>query len=386
MIARHLQPSTACVEPSTHQSTLDGSDELELLLENVCSAASEGIRHLVPNTRLEGLALGGGYGRGEGGVLRESADHDQPYNDIEFFIFIRGHPRLNERRYGRGLHELAHRLTELAGIEVEFKVLSLAHLAQSETTMFYHDLVMGHRWIGGADPLPVVGASHRNASSIPQHEATRLLMNRCSGLLYAAERLQRDTFTSEDADFVGRNIAKAQLALGDAVLCALGRYHWSCVARHLTLQSLHTSMPWLPELITEHQAGVDFKLHPHRSTASREQLARHHAWITPLAEKVWLWVEFMRLGQVYASARDYARQPSTLCPETKPWKNRLINGRLSGLRGVLCDRYPRERLLRALPHLLWQRDLESARTELRSRSTTFAALVGDYMQLWNRFN
>jgi len=145
MSARHLQPSTACVEPSTHQSTLDGSDELELLLENVCSAASEGIRHLVPKTRLEGLALGGGYGRGEGGVLRESADRDQPYNDIEFFIFISGHPRLNERRYGRGLHELAHRLTELAGIEVEFKVLSLAHLAQSETTMFYHDLVMGHR-------------------------------------------------------------------------------------------------------------------------------------------------------------------------------------------------------------------------------------------------
>jgi hypothetical protein len=145
-------------------------------------------------------------------------------------------------------------------------------------------------------------------------------------------------------------------------------------------------MPWLPELIREHQSGVDFKLHPHRSSESREELARHHAWITPLAEKVWLWVEFMRLGQVYASARDYARQPSTLCPETKRWKNRLINGRLSGLRGVFCDRYPRERLLRALPHLLWHRDLESARTELRSQSATFSALVDDYMQLWSRFN
>lgn len=386
MSARHHHLPLCEPVPAKNRSTLDGSDELERYLDGICSAAYEGIQGLVLPDRLEGLALGGGYGRGEGGVLRESPGHDAPYNDMEFFVFITGHPRLNERRYGARLHQLAERLTHMAGIEVEFKVLSLAHLERSETTMFYHDLVMGHRWIGGPDVLPLVGDRHRHAASIPLHEATRLLMNRCSGLLFAAERLQQAEFTAEDADFVGRNLAKAQLALGDAVLCALGRYHWSCVARHLTLRSLHTSMPWLPELIREHQAGVDFKLHPSRSAETREELARQHAWITPLAEKVWLWVEFMRLGQVYSCASDYARQAATLCPETKPWKNRLINGRLSGLRGVLCDRYPRERLLRALPHLLWHRDLESARSELRSQSTTFAALVGDYRQLWNRFN
>ena len=386
MSARQHHQTLCEREPAENRSTLDGSDELEQYLKSICSTAFEGIQRLVPPDRLEGLALGGGYGRGEGGVLRESPGQDEPYNDIEFFVFISGHPRFNERRYGARLHELAELLTHMAGIEVEFKVLSLAHLEHSETTMFYHDLVMGHRWIGGPDVLPVVGARHRNAASIPLHEATRLLMNRCSGLLFSAERLQRADFTPEDADFVGRNIAKAQLALGDAVLCALGRYHWSCVARHLTLRSLHTSMPWLPELITEHQAGVDFKLHPHRSAESREELARHHAWITPLAEKVWLWVEFMRLGQVYSSARDYARQTATLCPETKRWKNRLVNGRLSGIRGVFCDRYPRERLLRSLPHLLWQRDLAAARTELHSQGSTFADLVQDYRRLWNRFN
>ncbi|PYL00604.1 MAG: hypothetical protein DME19_04505, partial [Verrucomicrobia bacterium] len=76
------------------------------------------------------------------------------------------------------------------------------------------------------------------AERIPLCEATRLLMNRCSGLLFARERLECAEFSPVDADFVERNLAKAQLAFGDAVLTAFGRYHWSCLERHKRLKSL----------------------------------------------------------------------------------------------------------------------------------------------------
>jgi hypothetical protein len=124
--------------------------------------------------------------------------------------------------------------------------------------MFSYDLVMGHRWLLGDDRLLARCGHHRDAERIPLVEATRLLMNRCSGLLFAAERLERDEFTAADADFVRRNIAKAELALGDAILVTRREYHWSVRERHRRLASLaaHNAMPWLADVQQRHATGT----------------------------------------------------------------------------------------------------------------------------------
>ena len=144
---------------------------------------------------------------------------------------MRGPDCLNERRYQAALHSLGERLSSLAGVEVEFKILSLEKLRGSSASMFYYDLVMGHHRLWGAESLLADCAHHCAAERIPLAEATRLLMNRCSGLLFAREQLFREPFPLEAADFVGRNHAKAQLALGDVVLTAHQQYHWSCRER-----------------------------------------------------------------------------------------------------------------------------------------------------------
>ena len=223
--------------------TRDGSDALESLIAETCEEIGQEVTRIVPTDKFQALLLGGGYGRGEGGVL-STPDGDAPYNDLEFFLLINGHPRLNERRYGAAIHALEHRMTEKLGIEVEFKILSLEKLISSPTTMFYYDLVCGHRVTAGPASVLDGCAHHADPARIPAHEATRLMMNRCSGLLFAAERLARSELTREDLDFTARNIAKAQLALGDVVLTAIGKYHWSCIERHQTLAAINE--PALP--------------------------------------------------------------------------------------------------------------------------------------------
>src|SRR6185295_5994072 len=137
---------------------------------------------------------------------------------LEFYVFVKGPWWLAERRYQAPLHCYAEQMSARAGLDVEFKVTSLAKLRDSGANMFYYDLLWGHRWIAGNERL-LHGCDHlRDARQIPVMEAVRLLMNRCSGLLFAKERLLREVFTSAEADFVQRNIAKAELALGDAVL------------------------------------------------------------------------------------------------------------------------------------------------------------------------
>lgn len=386
----------ACVPP--RRFTVDGSDELEIALEQTCERVRAGVADLIPARRFEGLLLAGGYGRGEGGVLR-TPEGDRPYNDLEFYVFVRGNRLLAERRYREPLHELGERLSSSAGLEVEFKVLTAAHLRHSPVSMFYYDLVSGHQRLAGGEELLRGCEHHRTALRIPLHEATRLLLNRCSGLLFARARLVRTgDFTAADADFVGRNLAKAKLAFGDVLLAAKGQYQWSCRERHWRLRGwqLTEDLAWAAPLVDLHGEGVDFKLHPVRSPASRDTLEAEHARLSHLGRRLWLWLEGRRLGPHFASARDYALSAVNKCPECPALRNRLINARTFGLAAAIGRagrRYPRERLLQALPLLLWETDgLEDAglreciQTALDTRAVGFEAVVQAYRQLWERFN
>ena len=349
--------------------TIDGSAGLEQHLAVTCTHVRAGVERILPAGRLEGLVLAGGYGRGEGGVLRENGQ-DLPYNDMEFFVFIRGSTLINDRLYKAALHRLGESLSLMAGLEVEFKILSTARLRRSPVSMFYYDLLMGHRWIIGGDELFTGCEHHREASQIPLHEATRLLFNRCSGLLFANERLAHDDFSSADADFVGRNLAKAQLALGDVVLAMAGRYHWSCLERHRRLLE-HDGVP--PELITHHALGVEFKLHPKRSTQTRDELLRELSELSQLAQNIFLQLESRRLDINLSTPLDYIASKANKCPEIPLWKNVLIRLRTRGVSSGLA-RYPREHLLHELVTMLW--------TKRRASSSA----VRRYAALWHRFN
>lgn len=384
--------ANVAAEPST-RFTLDGDLALEEHLSLTCDRIADGIRGLIPARTLEGLLLGGGYGRGEGGVWR-SASGDRPYNDLEFYVFLRGNRHLNERLHGRALHVLGEILTPQAGVEVEFRISSLPELAESEISMFSYDLVSGHRWLIGDDSLLEGCEPHANAEEIPLSEATRLLMNRSSGLLFAAERLRRNSFTAGDADFVARNIAKAQLAIGDAILTAFAQYHWSVRERQRRLERVLRGnlAEWFSEIARHHGAGVAFKLRPSRSTLSREELRQRHADVTTLARKAWLWIEGRRLGATLQEVRDYLEVVDKW-PSSTPARNILVNLKVLGptkLRMRTACQHPRHRVLNALATLLWRDDaltssalLARLQSDLETPATTFPELVAAYRTLWS---
>lgn len=378
----------------TQRFTIDGSDELESTLEVICERACNDILKVIPRDRLHAIVLGGGYGRGEGGVLRTSGQ-DLPYNDLEFYILAIGQDVLLQRKYRKVLAHVAEELTDWAGIEVEFKLISVSKLERSPVTMFYYDLVSGHRLIFGEDSWVVRCEHHRAAHRIPLHEATRLLFNRCSGLLYSQEKLQRTKFTEEDSDFVGRNLAKAKLAFGDVMLAMRGQYHWSCQERHKRLRKLDAEGGLLifDGIIALHAEGVAFKLHPFRSNASAASLSAELRSLKLHGRNLLLALESRRLGKTFNDIAEYGFDSDAKCPETNPLKNRLINLRHFGVAGGLTSTYPRERLLRALPVLLWEPDLTKdpatlayLQKQLNTTGRSYSELVRAYEELWRAYN
>jgi len=377
--------------------TVNGSNELEAKLADNCRVTLTGVKKLIPEQALEGLLLAGGYGRGEGGVLKTDAG-DKPYNDMEFYVFVRGSAFLAERKFRHALHELGEDLTPEAELEIEFKAITFNKLRKSPVNMFYYDLVMGHRWAMGDKSLLTGCEHHRDASKIPLHEATRLLFNRCSGLLFSKARLKHNTFCQEDADFIGRNCAKVQLAMGDALLTANGQYHWSCRERGNRLAALKDVLngELMNKIRSHHNQGVKFKLYPERSQLSREEISELHADLTALAGEVWLWIERKRLRANFRDAREYGVSGANKCPETWGARNRLVNAKAFGLKsafGKMASRYPRERLFNALALMLWMDDSEKDRrlvstlqTNLCTKAESFEDLVKAYETMWHQFN
>ena len=374
--------------------TLDGNRELEQHLQELCLRARRAVAEAIPNSIVEGMLLGGGYGRGEGGVLR-TPQGERPYNDLEFYIFLKGSFLLTKRKFQPVLDRCAHLLSNEADIEIEFRATSLGKLRRSAPNMFDYDLIMGHRWCIGDDNLLHGCEHHRDAWRIPLADATRLLLNRCSGLLFARERLLRENFSAKDADFVGRNIAKAKLALGDVLLTALRQYHWSCLERNRRIAAMSIDLPWLAQIKSLHSEGVEFKLHPQKTNLRQADLIASHEQVSDLALKVWLWLESRRLRTSLADAAEYAFSPINKCPEGKAWRNALISLRTFGGKALSRKlvRYPRERLLNCLPLLLWAGVSKSSpdivqflQSELLTNSNSFASLVETYRTLWSRFN
>jgi rhamnosyltransferase len=383
--------------------TTDGSDALEAHLMRICEKVLGGVRALIPENKLEALVLGGGYGRGQGGVLKTNSG-DAAYNDLEFYVFLRGNRVLNERKYHALLEELGERLSGLAGLHVEFKVDSLERLRRSPVSMFSYDLVSGHRILSGGENVFIECEHHLDSAKIPVAEAIRLLFNRCTGLLLAKELLKKRELTAEEADFVGRNLAKAQLALGDVVLAQHGRYRWNSLERKAALNELpmEDKPVWFDAVRQCHAVGVEFKLHPRRILKSIEIFRAEHEEISRLANQVWLWLESRRLGRPFSSAREYAMSDVRKCGDLPAGRRRsqavvrnvLLNLRTFGVGGALQDgaRYPRERLLNALPLLLWEEPLNDLRVkyflqkELRTRASDWQGFVAAYKAVWPKFS
>ena len=382
---------------ATKRFTLDGSAALEKRLAILCEAAARGVQFLVPADKLEALVLGGGYGRGQGGVLRDGTG-EHAYNDLEFYVFIRGDARLNEHRFHEPLARLGANLLPQLELHVEFKVYSTNKLRGQPVTMFTYDLAAGHHMIVSDETVFSGCEHHLAAHEIPLYEATRLLFNRCTGLLFAMAKLRKPAFSDEDADFVGRNIAKAQLALGDVVLTVFGQYHWSVLERRdrLAKMSPRGPLPWLGDVQRHHAIGAEFKLHPQRTQSSNVTLNGIHGEVSALAREVWLWLENRRLGAQFKSTHEYAFSSANKCSETSGAKNILLNLTTFGgsaLFGRGVSRYPRERALCALPLLLWPVDgaqngevERHLRRQLLTNATKWEDILAAYTRIWQRFS
>ncbi len=291
------------------------------------------------------LVLGGGYGRGEGGVM--AGPHGAGFsNDLDYFLFD---DAPGDGRLVAWCRETERVESAELGIDVEIKCLRADSISDPSRSMMFADLVAGHVVAAGDGGFLTRLRADLDFSRIEPAEATRLLWNRGSGLYFARCRMGRD----DQLGFVIRNHAKVKLALGDAWLCIHGQYSSQCRERARRLAA--TELPAeLAALRPWHAAGVDFKFRPFADGMTWPELALESRQLTEAWGRLFLLVESRRLQRPLSGFAPYLDLARVL-PEFPAAKNLVLALRDRLKRGgfirPLGD-YPRAGLMRALPCLL----------------------------------
>ncbi len=258
----------------------------------------------------QAILLIGGFGRGEGGVISDESDQWRAFNDYDLLVLVDGN--VDEAVIRPLSVELAQRL------DIDFVDIGVIQRRVLEgrplDTVYAYELKAGHQVLEG--PMDILARMPAiNPATLPTVEATRLLVNRGWGLVWARLHLEEAmadaaNFNRQRRRFTVNAIHKGVLAAGEAALLLAGQYDISYRERARRLPELELTTA-LGEQAEEFRAAfVDstrFKLTPvipdHDATRLVEWWTRVRDW----HEMMFRHVEAMRLGCPYRDWNSWSR-------------------------------------------------------------------------------
>lgn len=349
-----------------------GSEEFNNRLHETLLRLASDVESLL-GANLVALALGGGYGRGEGAVVRLDG-REMPYNDLDLFLVVADKRSVPVDP----LNSMAEPYAEELTIHVDFsRPVTIRDIEKWPNWLMWHDLLNGHIVLSGPKDVFTGHAPDELKQPLPAIEATKLLLNRGAGLLWAM-RVARNVEESPDRDFVVRNYQKCALALGDALLIGHRRYTTAYGGRDVRFAQLEREDPEVAslDLGSLYEKALEFKFCPDGpdfTSVSAEDLEM----LADLWGAVFLHSEELRTGSNWAAMDEYVRWDGIREPEQHTAAKLLRNLALNLRLGRASLRYPREMLYRQIPALL---GLTGAPV------TAWAIESEKFLKVWDRFN
>ena len=297
---------------------------LERRIESELAFLTGEIRRVVPARSLLAIVLGGGYGRGDGGM--HMAPHGPlPHDDYELLVVLRGLSPFGQRSVRCTIEGRRAEWEKSIGTAVELSVVTTSKLRHAAPTLMFLDLLHGHRVLHGEISLPEL-MPPLGRMGLPLIEGARLLVNRGSLLARckAAFLAEHPPQPAERALQI-KYLNKAILACGDAVLIANGCYVTDYDKRKAALkdsarpsvQATHVLPEWYARAVEDRRTGYE-KL-PQGCMDIEDFF--HSVW--SMFEHVHRWFESERLGRNGLCWADYVKCHSSKFPGAS-WLHRWI--------------------------------------------------------------
>ena len=237
--------------------TVSGSEQFEARVENVIQEFTSDFTRILPESTVA-LALGGGYGRGEGGVWQGAAG-EELYNDLDL-VWIHRQRRISKEQRA-ALASIEAKYRSKTNIHVDIMPISSAALSELPQALTWYEFAHGHRLLAGSSDA-FTSLSSRTLSQVAEDEWGRLLMNSSAGIVFArwvlAGHPPELARGEPPADFIQRQLMKAWLALGDVELVDRGCYHRLVVERKKNALAQAKPLKYLEPYLK----AIEFKFNP----------------------------------------------------------------------------------------------------------------------------
>lgn len=377
---------------SKSKYTIDGKN-IDKMIDKHLDIINQGVVAIIGD-QLEAVILCGGYGRGEGGLFVDQHGNESLYNDYDMFVLTKPLSRKRRGVYQSKLTELGKKLEEDFGIEVDFgPIKTISQMKNAEFTLFNYELKYGHIVTYGNQKILDVMPS-MDGKDMPVIEAVKLLLNRAVGLILAKDRLNAGELDEFGDEFVTRNIYKAIMAIGDAAMICLGKYHYSYLKRAEIAEQLRDSeIIQSLDIYSDYVRSIEYKLKPQRNIFSFDELA---GLLDIAAEKLLAMYDIAINKLTGKAGRGMNVEFATglfieLCPICVG-KNIILNLYSFGMRGCSLNwlfKYPRYRLLYCMPYFL-AKDTKPDDKEVRNAlcvcpQCSYDDFKNRFIELWRRY-
>lgn len=369
--------------------SVDGTEKFEQLIQKQLSEIKDRVMPFVKNGMITSIILGGGYGRGEGGVLKTELE-ELPFNDYDFFVITPSISAGKKKELSDQLFEIGEELTESYGIDVDFgPPVSINKIPNMPPTQMWMELKKAYYTLVGRDGV-LDAYPWDDFSEMPLDETMKLLLNRGVGLYLAKKELDGGGSSSDKKSaFILRNLHKASIAIGDAILMVEKKLHHSYQKRLTLLLDLpdRVASQNVKEL---YRAAIEYKLTP-TLWFDNEKMNSMIDNISSEFKGIYLDVVSAYSDEDY---HDFQSFYSSYIPQNSDAtvKNMLLNIKYFSLKSMLFwgRFYPRERLYFTLPEILFH-NAENQREKIYntldcSDYSDYSGFASKFLAIWRRFN
>lgn len=202
----------------------------EQLVQNQLKQIADKIESRVGKT--EAIVLSGSFGRGEGGVFKDTSGQYHPVNDYDLLV-------VDSRDLSGPLKGLGNDFARELGIDFVDLGYSDGRWENLPLTVFNYDLKHGSRVIAG-NPAVLDRIPAYASAEMPIYEAVKLLLNRTAGMLSGMRGnfLTGEKPLVDEQRYLTNQIVKALLAIGDWHLLRWGGYDSSYSLRRQRFAAL----------------------------------------------------------------------------------------------------------------------------------------------------
>ena len=297
--------------------TVRGSGAVEDLITGLVNETVDMAKRVLSPNDYRALIMMGGYGRGEGGVEIVGGE-ERPHNNFDFLLISESARPSKQAVLRQRLYDIFTPVMQKYDIEIDLSVISTWKLRFSPTLIIWYETRFGHKTILGDDRF-VPGLKHFRLNRIPSRDALRLLVNRGTLLLINEQLLEEGCTTEADRKRVVRNVMKAIIGYGDAMLFFLGDYHWSYVERKRRMEQRHDIPAEFRALYDE---AAEFRFRPCYEKYRDRDLKEWLKDLKVILEPLHLFCEEKRLGVQKLNWNNYPTLALSQALFDEPWSCR----------------------------------------------------------------